>query len=207
MERDHVEGLGQGVIVAASGAGQHGGLRVGQQASGLALVEHLEMGRDAGLQGKAPEQGLAEGVDGQDLEPAGGVQHGGEQAARAVAQGGVRLVAAQGLERRVEVAIGLHGPFAEAAVEARAHLGRRRLGEGQAEQPLGRGAAEQQAQHPVGQCLGLAGPGRGGDPDRGSRVGGAALIPGDRKAGLGAGHSPPSPKPWSDHSLSRARWA
>ena len=58
------------------------------------------MGRDTGLQGKAPEQGLAEGVDGQDLEPAGGVQHGGEQAARAVAQGGVRLVATQGRERR-----------------------------------------------------------------------------------------------------------
>ena len=66
-------------------------------------------------------------------------------------------------------------PIRQLLGDAVGHLRRRRLGEGEAEDALRRRAGQQQAQHAVGQHLGLARAGRGGDPGRRRRVGGAAL--------------------------------
>ena len=53
-----------------------------QQGLRLGLVEHLEARRHAGLERKALEQRLAEGMDGEDVDAARRVEHAREQAAR-----------------------------------------------------------------------------------------------------------------------------
>ena len=56
---------------------------VAQQFAGVGLVHAPEVRRDAGLERKAAEQRLAEGVDGLDLHAARRVEHPREQLARA----------------------------------------------------------------------------------------------------------------------------
>ena len=61
------------------------------------------------------------------------------------------------------------GPRRETVEHARRHFRRRGLGEGQAQDALGLGAGEEQAEHARGQHVGLAGAGVGGDPGRRGR--------------------------------------
>ena len=53
------------------------------QRPGLAVLEHAEPRGDAGLEREAAEQRLAEGVDGLDLQAAGGLERAGEEGAGA----------------------------------------------------------------------------------------------------------------------------
>ena len=178
-----------------------------QQLRRRPVVDQLELGRQPGLDGEAAQQRLAEGVDGQHLQSAGGVQHMGEQPAgrgHCVAAGARAGQSGQVvLQRRI---VGRR-PGGEAGVDAIGHLRRRRFGEGDAENPVRRRAGEHQPQHPVGQHLGLAGTGR--RPDPGRRFGVRCPPLRDlRRQGprAGAGHHPASPAP-ADHSATRARWS
>ncbi len=176
--------------------------RLGAAASSaLALVHQLEMRRDAGLDREAPQQRLAEGVDGLDLEPARRVEHAREKLPRQGEVALVRRALQQLADRLAQRAVLGHGPLGEALAEAVRHLGRGGAGESEAEDFGRRAAAEQQGQDAVGQHLGLAGAGRGADPGR------DAAIRGQRLGAIGIGrHSSSSPSPGTDHSLIRARW-
>ena len=191
------------------GGDQHGRLGVAQQLGRATLVEHLEMRREPGLERKAAEQRLTEGMDGHDLEAARRVEHGGEQPARAAPRLVVGQRPGQRLELGVEHRVVDQRPAPEVAVDAVGHLGGGGAREGQAQQPRGRRAVEQQAHHPVGQHLGLAGAGRRRDPDRLRRVGGVALRAAGPPARQGNSRAPrhhvSSPRAGSDHSLTRAR--
>jgi hypothetical protein len=116
-----------------------------QQLHGRALVQHLEVGRHAGLQGEAAEQGLAKGVDRLDLHAAGHVEHPGEEAPGGGHDGLVGRLAEQGGQILGQDLVVLGRPEGQAPGQAVRHLGRRRLGEGQAEDPPRSGAVQQEA--------------------------------------------------------------
>ena len=79
-------------------------------------------------------------------------------------------------DRLCELGLAKHRPFAERAEDTARHLGRRNLGEGQAEDRGGIGAGEHQPDHALGQHMSLAGAGIGDDPRGCARVGGIALV-------------------------------
>src|SRR5688572_19165405 len=173
------------------------------------VLEDGEVERYARLYRKAVQHALAEGVDGLDLEAARRVKRMSEESAGTSLFGTRRnitcyvpysLTQAFGIEQR---------PCAEPPGDALAHLGSRRLGVGEAEDLLGRNAGEQQAQHALGQDVGLARAGIGLDPHRGVRVGGGPLRADDgRIQGLleDAGHSLSSPS-FKLHSSVRLKWS
>ncbi len=159
----------------AAGAGQHVLARLGQRVVGVAVVDQLEMRGDRGLQREAAQQRLAEGVDGADPHAAGQVQHLGEQGPGGMAGGFGGLDVQPGQFGGQPV--GRHGdPAAERALQAQRHLRGGGLGEGQALDAFRGGAGQHQAQQPVGQQLGLARPGRGGDERRNGGIGGGELL-------------------------------
>ncbi len=143
------------------------------------------------------QQLLAEGVDGLDLQPARGLQRQGEQAPGA-GQAGRRL--ADPGQLLGQGRIGHHRPAAQGLEQPALHLGRRRLGVGDAEDGLRVRAAQQQPRHPVDQRAGLARPGVGGDEGGGPRFGGQDL-------GVEAHSAASSPSPITCHSQTRARWS
>ena len=168
------------------------------------LVHQLEMRRQARLQRKAAQQGLAEAVDGLDFQPAAGLQHPGEQTAGVDDLPRLRLASKDVAQLEKQLFVFLGGPVAETLVQAVRHLRCRRAGEGQAEDAFGRGAVQQQAQQALDQHMGLAGAGGSGDPDRGLRIGRVALqLAGSRAAFCDVHHQ--SPGPPADHSLTRDR--
>ena len=179
-----------------------------QQLGGGALLDQGEMGGDPGLERKAAEQGLAEGVDGLDLHPAGDVDHLGEEPPGTADLIGFGRGAEQVAERAGKVGLLGRRPGSERGRKAVAHLGGGGLCEGEAEDASRIGALQHQAQDTVGQNPRLAAAGRGGDPGRNGGVGGASLaFRGGRSACaaqlVGRGHV--SPPPPADHSLTRAR--
>jgi hypothetical protein len=190
----------------AGHGGEGGGVFEGEglqhllaQGAGAGVVEHGELRRDAGLQREAAQQRVAEGVDRLDLEPARGLQRPGEEGAGAgEVRGGER---GAGLAQRGqfggERGVGEHRPGAEPGEEPVLHLGRRRLGVGQAEDALGVGAGEQEPRDPVGEHAGLARAGIGRDPGRGAGLGGFDLGAGGvvhaRSSATGASSSDHSP--------------
>ena len=133
------------------------------------------MRRQRGFQREAPQQRLAEGVNGADAHAAGQVQHLGEQRAGAgadfVRRGDVQCVQF-GVQRRVVQ----RDPVAEGSLQPQRHFGRGGFGEGQALDSLRLGAVQHQAQQAVGQQLGLARSGGGADKSRDGRVGGRKLV-------------------------------
>ena len=175
-------------------------LRAGlpHQLGGSPLVDGFEMRCDARLEWKPPQQSAAQRVNGHDAEPERQVEHTREQPTGGAEQLGSHRTTRQLRElSRQHLVAGRHPP-AQARFDAQEHLGRGRLGEGQAQDALGVGTFEQEPQHPVGQDPGLAGAGIGRDPDRGRRVRGGEL----RRCRRGHGStSVPS------HSAARARWS
>ena len=209
VDRDLRDGRVLTVLGTALGAvlgpGQHLLARLLQQLRRRAFVEHLEVRRDARLQGKAPQERLAEGVDGQDLHAAGRVQHPREELPGAGQDGGIGRVVDQLAELLDQILLGQRRPARQAVGQAVGHLRRRRLGEGQAEDARRRGAVQHQAQYPVGQHLGLAGARRGGDPDRIAGPGRGALGGAGGGARIFGGSAHPSSSPPAPHSLTRDR--
>ncbi len=64
------------------GLDQHGLARIAQQFGRAAVVEHRELRRDVGLEGKEVQHPLAEGMDGEELEAAGRLHRRREQPPR-----------------------------------------------------------------------------------------------------------------------------
>jgi len=179
-----------------------------QQLGGAALIQDVEVRGDAGLERKALQQRLAEGVDGLDLHAAGRVEHAGKEPARRAPAILARRRVRQREQALVKLAVRHRRPPLQLRGDAVGHFRGRGLGEGQAEDARRRRSAQQQAEDAVRQHGRLAGAGGGIDPHRRLRIGGAALgraglldDGGDRPA-----HSA-SPGPPADHSFTRARWA
>jgi hypothetical protein len=180
-------------------------LGAAQQGRRLGLVQHLEARGDAGLEREALQQRLAERVDGEDVDAARCIEHAGEQPPRQAALLGLRHLGDQRGDLLAERRIVGHRPAAELARQSIAHLRGRRLGEGEAKDALGPHAVEQQARHPIGQHLGLAGAGIGLDPGGMAGGGGAALrLAGHQERVEHVAHSSP---PVVDHSATRSRCA
>ena len=178
-----------------------------QHQPALAIVEHVEMGRNIRLQRELVEDRLAKGMDRLDFQPARRFQRLGEELAglgQPLGRGRTLFERLQLLGKRV---LARDGPGPEALEDTICHLRGRRLGEGKAEN-LGRiGAGEEQANHPLGQDMGLAGAGIGGDEDRPRRIGRKALLfLGPLADGECAHSSPPSSSPpVITHSRARDR--
>ena len=176
QNRQGIEVGGQHLVAALHDMGEHPLARAVQQFVAPAVLDQREMRCNPGLQREAAEQGLAETVDRGDLQATGSIQHQGEEVTRA----GMLLRRGGPAHQRGE--IGLQGivvecqPDRQLLAHADRHFGRGRLGEGQAQDAFGRRTAEQQAQYPVGQHLGLSGAGRGRDPDCPLRVRHALLA-------------------------------
>ena len=163
---DDAEGPGERRPGRPPGFGDH---RIAGPAQGLspgAFVHHPEMRIDPGFQRKTAEHGLAEGVDGLDLHPARRVEHFEKQRPRPGHGVGIGRCFEKRRQRVFELGVGQNRPAAERGENPVGHLGRRRAGEGEGEDARRRRAAEQQPQHPVGEHLGLAGPGGRVDPGR-----------------------------------------
>ena len=141
-----------------------------------------------------------------------GSHHRREQGARARDQRRYVAVIAEQVEvdpQRLQVepqfALVHTHPHREPFVNAVRHFGSARLGEGDAQDRLGRYAVEHQPQHARRQHLRLARAGRRAQPDMADGIGGGALVRIERRKGRGAGHAPSSPRP--NHSSRRINWS
>ena len=190
-----------------------GAARSPEQIAGFALLQDAKARRDIGFERKEVQQTLAERVNGLDLEPARRLDRPREQLAREV-EVGLRGPGRAGTYDRVrEVFVRKRGPPAQFLEHPRRHVGRRRLGEGEAENGAGLGLGEQQAQHALHQNVRLARTRVGGNPSRGLGVGGALLCDPRRprhfalRSVHGASPAAAARPPVADHSLTRARWS
>ena len=199
-----------------------GGCRLGQrlvhglfeQGRALLVVENFEARRHAGLERKALQEALAEGVDGLHLEAARRLDGPGEQPACVQHHVGRRRAIEQVGKRRFEFRVVRRHPFGETIEHARRHLRRRRLGVGERQDALRLDAVEQQAQHAHGEHVRLAGAGIGADPGGRRGIGGCGLIAprllahGGKPAGRTEEAHAQSSSPLStSHSATRARCA
>ncbi len=152
---------------------------------------------------------FAKGVDGEDAQAPRRFQRPGKEGSRLFEQARCRLVPDELADRRAQVARVHHRPLRQPVANALAHLGGGRLGIGEAEDGLRLHPGEQQAQHPIGEHEGLAGPGIGLHPDGISGVARQGLarpgVEGDVEvAAIAHGSSSPST---AVHSATRARWS
>ena len=206
--QDGGQRLTEGAFRLGSGTGEHAAPRFRRQRCDLALLDHLEMAGDIGLEGELVQQALAEGVDGLDLEAARRLQRTGEEAAGGGKQPAIGRTALQRRQLFGELVVGEPGPFGQRLEDAAGHFRGRRLGEGQAQDAPGIGAGEQQADHPAGEHEGLARAGIGRHPGRGGRIRGVGLRLQRHAVDVGGGAHSSSPLPsTSAHSRTRARWS
>ena len=204
---DGREGIGERRRCIAAGQRLHLlVLHAAQDRLGFGLVQNLEARRHAGLEREALQQRLAEGMNGENVDAARRIEHTREQAARHDALGRLRRPVDQSGDAVVEYHLVGQSPAAKLVGEAVAHLGRGRLGEGEAEDALGFHAVQQKPRHAVRQDLRLARAGIGFHPRRMIGRGGAPLRV--RREGQGVEHVVhSSPPPAVDHSAIRSRWA
>ena len=205
-QQGEIAGVGP---AARFGTGQYPVSHAVQQGALVAFLDHPEVGRHAGLQREALEQGLAEGVDRLDAHAARHVQAGREQGAGTRRLGGDRRPAGDLLQITAQRRPVHQRPPAEPGRDPVDHLRRRSLGEGEAQDARRGGAVQQQPQDTPGQHMGLARAGAGADPGRDLRFRGPALgALGDplgirrRLPVAGRGHGSASA---SAHSRMRAR--
>ena len=156
--------------------GQYRLARLTQKARSGVVFDHREIDRHPGLAREALQHGLAKGVDGVDLEPARRIERVGEKAARPQPFGCRRPAPEQPIELGVQFPIVLPGPARQDRGHPMPHLGRRRLGVGEAQYGFWLRAIEQQAQHPAREDIGLARAGIGRNPGIGARLGHPRLL-------------------------------
>ena len=210
----------------AAGA-EHGGERLAERAAArrtskrappcrlgeigrLALVEHLEVPGDIGLEGELLQQALAEGVDGLDLQPARRLQGAGEEPPRSSQLVLARPAAFDLRDGAGERLVGQHRPAAEALEDPARHLRRGGLGEGEAEDTARLGAGEQQPHDALGEHEGLARAGIGRHPGGRPRIRRLGLSLARRCVDHGRGgpnHFSSSSLSTRPHSRTRARWS
>ncbi len=206
------ERAGERAVRRGGAVEQHAERQPLEQLRLLGVVEHAEAGGDVGLERELVQEQGAEGVDGLHLETARRFERAGEQPARQRAPRRRRRAVGMLGNGVVERGVVERGPGRQAVEHLLCHIGRGRLGEGDAENFFRRDAFEQKVDHALRQHISLAGAGIGGDPGRHSGIGGFALpLPHLARDGVRRSHSPPqmssiSP-PVADHSLTRARWS
>ena len=201
------EGIGQFGVPGLLRFAQNMRLGKGERFLRIPFVHQRKVGRDLRLDGKSAQQRLAEGVYGLDAHPPRRIQDRREQTPGAAAGILVGLPAGQRRQRVSEFFVRQHRPLTELFGDPAGHFRRCRPGERQTQQALRRRPFEQQAQHPVGQHLGLARAGRRRYPDGGVRPGGFSLPDGGeigRRPLVGDSHDSP-PSAADAHSLTRAR--
>ena len=174
------------MVVDDPGGRQLGEGRAGER-SRLAILERAKAGRKSRLAGKAGEQGLAKGVDRLDTQAAWCIEHAREQGAGEGHRFGT-VIFAQRLQIGGEVGVRTAYPAGQALVDAIGHLGRARLGEGEAEDRRGGDAAQQQPQHAGGKDMRLARSRRRRQPHLRARIGCAPLLAEQRLEGGQAAH-------------------
>ena len=171
-----LERLGQRRAGRRRGLGENLVGGIGQQGCALVVVEDGKAGRNAGLQRKALQQPLAEGVDGLHLEATGRLDGDGEELARPLHLLCGRRPAKQRLDVSFQGRVVGGHPLAQALEYPLRHLGRRSLGVGQGQDALGRRAGQQQAQEAHGEHVRLARAGIGAHPGGCGGVRGGGLV-------------------------------
>ena len=140
---------------------------VGAQHVGGAVFDLGELRADLRLKRKAPQQGGTERVDRLNFQPAGRFDGTGKQRARAAQCLGRSGMARAQIDQRLrQFRVGQHRPGPQPLEQPVLHLGRRRLGIGQAQDVLRFDPVQQQPRHPVGQHPRLARPRIGRQPCR-----------------------------------------
>ena len=183
--------------------------RLDQQCVALVFLKHRKIERNARFARKPVQHAFAESVDGLDLEPARRFQRMREQRPRPLQHGGIGWRPVERGQFTQQLAIAGQRPAAEPFRDAAAHLRRRRLGVGEAEDLLGLHLAQQQPQHPRRQHIGLARAGIGRHPHGTARVRSHALALGNplrHRAEKAPAHGSSTPEV-SVHSSVRARWS
>ena len=212
------ERVGQHVVIPFARAYQNVVPRGFKHFGSGAFVHHLKMRCKARFDREPAQQRFTKRMNGLHLQPARRIKHLRKQSSGQRPRRIVRRRAGQGDNGGGQRRVFHHRPFAEQAADPVLHFSGRRARECQAENFPGIGARQQQAQHPVGQHLGLAGPGGGRHPDRRGRrrryglVGVFNDLPWSCRNGFGdafggtfgnrLGHSLP---PVAAHSCTRSR--
>ena len=117
--------------------------RVEHEEASLVLIDDLEMRRDIGLERKKPEQPLGEGVQRLNLEPARRLDRAGEQLPRKGELRRARRSRAAFDDRLRKGLVRKARPPGELGEDALGHVGRRRLGVGEAQDLRRRRSLEQ----------------------------------------------------------------
>ena len=200
LARQGAQGRAESVFLA-NGGFQHAGAGLRQQFGLPPGLDHLKPRGDIGLEREEMQQALAKGMNGLDFQPARGFNGAGKQAAGEHQLLGPGFCRAGRLNRRHQRPIRHQCPFGQRLEYPRRHIGGGSLGEREAQDARRWRARQQQPDNTLGQDMGFARAGIGGDPRRHGRVGGAVL---DR---LGLRQTHASSPGWPDHSLTRARWS
>ena len=184
--------------VATAGPLQHAAARRTDQFARCLLVEHVERRGHAGFERKARQHVLAKGMDGEDFQAARRLQRLGEQPPRLLHVLRPAEIGTDLLNFPLQFLVRKHRPFAELLEQATLHLRRRRLRVGQAQDVRRLGVRQKQPRHAVGERVGLASAGIGGDP-------GGTLGVGSDDGWFERAHSSGASQPPIDHSRTRAR--
>ena len=171
------------------------------------VIKGSKARRHPGLDREAGDQPLRKGMDGLHRQPLRRIEHIGEQPPRLCLHFG-RIIGAQRLQVADQFGIAAPRPMRQPAEHPRLHLGRRQLGESQAQDRVRRRALQQQPQHPGRQYLRLAGARRSRHPGMGLGFGGARLFGlQQRETGHRRHRTNTSRFGRSCHSATRARWS
>jgi hypothetical protein len=146
-----------------------------QKLGGGLLVEDRKTWNDARLEWEALQQPFAEGMDRLDLQAARRIEGAGEKRAGTRKGDGRGTVAGKSLDTAAEGGIIERGPFAKIVKEAAGHFSGGGVGEGEAQDALGRVIFEQEADHAMDENMGLAAPGIGRHPGGNTGVRGTPL--------------------------------
>ncbi len=176
----------------------------------LALVDHLEMRGNVGLEGEELQEPFAEGVQRLHAQAPRRFDRAGEEPPRILKGLRIGRVRAGFLDRSGERLVVERRPFGERPEYAGRHIGGGGLGEGEAEDARWGRPGKQQPQHALGEHIGLAAAGVGRHPGGGAGRGGRRLrlaqLLGNGQRAIHA-VSPSMSSPEFDHSFTRARWS
>ncbi len=200
--------LGQLGALAGERQREDGELRLRHQLARFVFLQHGKARGHIGLEGEGLQQARAKPVDRVDAKAAWRLDGAREETTRLAEPFRRRRLTRNLEDRRTQRRIVKADPARELGEHPVRHLGRGRLGEGEAQDAAGIDAGQQQPQDAVAQHRRLAGPGIGRDP--GTHVGvGRVELPGPGvEIGLKSAHSTSvSSTPSSAHSAKRARWS
>ena len=122
----------------------------------VAIIKHGKARRHIRLERELLQEPRAQCVDGLHLQPARRLQRTGKQLTRRPSQARARMGDTDSAYRIIERGVAERDPVAERGEHALRHVGRGRLGEGDAEDLFRRHAVEQHPYHALDQHMRLA---------------------------------------------------